>query len=111
GIVRSLAAGVLITGMLMSERRMPPLPARPMAAWSSLGAASALWSADPAATLHDVLYDMLLPAAVFLAAWRMAADAGAFDRARWAACGGVLCLAAIVVQVIATGRPAATFMP
>ncbi len=64
-----------------------------------------------AATLHGALYDMLLPAGVFLAARRVAADDRAFDRARWAACGGVLCLAAIVVQVLATGRPAATFMP
>src|SRR5437588_2478088 len=107
----SLAVALLITVILMRERRLPPLPAWPMAAWIALGAASALWSADPAATMHGVLQDMLLPAGVFLAAWRMAADAGAFDRARWAACGGVLCLAAIVVQVIATGRPAATFMP
>ena len=106
----SLAAGILITVMLMRERRMPPLPARPMAAWIALGAASALWSADPAATLHDVLYDMLLPAAVFLAAWRMAADAGAFDRARWAAAGGVLCLGIMVALVFATGRPAATLL-
>ncbi|TMI06686.1 MAG: hypothetical protein E6H40_14375 [Betaproteobacteria bacterium] len=107
----SLAAAILVTVILVRERRLPPLPAWPMAAWIALGAASALWSADPGVTLHDVLYDMLLPAAVFLAAWRMAADVGAFDRARWAACGGVLCLAAIVVQVLAAGRPAATFMP
>jgi len=107
----SLAAAILVTVILVRERRLPPLPAWPMAAWIALGAASALWSADPGVTLHDVLYDMLLPAVVFLAAWRMAADLGAFDRARWAACGGVLCLAAIVVQVLAAGRPAATFMP
>jgi len=82
-----------------------------MAAWIALGAASALWSADPGVTLHDVLYDMLLPAAVFLAAWRMAADVGAFDRARWAAAGGVLCLGIMVALVFATGRPAATLLP
>ena len=76
----SLACGILITAMLMRERRMPPLPAFPMAAWIALGTASALWSADPAATMHGVLYDMLLPAGVFLAAWRVAADDRAFDR-------------------------------
>src|SRR5438876_1228921 len=91
----SLAAGILITALLMRERRMPPLPAFPMAAWIALGTASALWSADPAATLHGVLYDMLLPAGVFLAAWRVAANDRAFDRVRWAAAVGVLCLAAV----------------
>src|SRR3989449_1477453 len=107
----SLAAGVLITAMLMRERRMPPLPAWPMAAWIALGTASALWSADPAATLHGVLYDMLLPAGVFLAAWRVAADDRAFDRARWAAAGGVLCLGIMVVLVLATGRSTAALLP
>jgi O-antigen ligase len=107
----SLTAAILVAAILMRERRLPPLPALPMAAWIAFGAASALWSGDPAATMHGVLYDMLLPTGVFLAAWRVTADAGAFDRARWAACGGVLCLAAIVVQVLVTGRPAATFMP
>jgi O-antigen ligase len=107
----SLAAAILITAMLMRERRMPPLPAWPMAAWIALGTASALWSADPAATLHGVLYDMLLPAGVFLAAWRVASDDRAFDRVRWAAAGGVLCLAAMVALVLATGRPVSTFMP
>src|SRR5438876_5166944 len=107
----SLAAGILITALLMRERRMPPLPAFPMAAWIALGTASALWSADPAATLHGVLYDMLLPAGVFLAAWRVAANDRAFDRVRWAAALGVLCLAAMVALVLATGRPVATFMP
>src|SRR5439155_8713242 len=98
----TLAAGILITAMLMRERRLPPLPAWPMAAWIALGTASALWSADPTATLRGVLYDMLLPAGVFLAAWRMAADAGAFDRLRWAAAGGVLCLGIMVALVFAT---------
>jgi len=107
----SLAAGILITALLMRERRMPPLPAFPMAAWIALGTASALWSADPAATLHGVLYDMLLPAGVFLAAWRVAANDRAFDRVRWAAALGVLCLAAMVALVLATGRPVSTFMP
>src|SRR2546428_8501114 len=107
----SLAAGILITAMLMRERRMPPPPAFPMAAWIALGTASALWSADPAATLHGVLYDMLLPAGVFLAAWRAAANDRAFDRLRWAAALGVLCLTAMVALVLATGRPASTFMP
>ncbi len=107
----SLAAAILITAMLMRERRMPPLPAWPMAAWIALGAASALWSADPAATLHGVLYSMLLPAGVFLAAWRVAANDRAFDRARWAAAGGVLCLGLMVALVFATGRPAAMLLP
>jgi O-antigen ligase len=107
----SLAAGILITALLIRERRMPPSPAWPMAAWIALGTASALWSADPAATLHGVLYDMLLPAAVFLAAWRVAANDRAFDRARWAAALGMLCLAAMVAWVLATGRPASTFLP
>src|SRR5947208_16080203 len=107
----SLAAAILVTVILVRERRLPPLPTWPMAAWIALGAASALWSADPGVTLHDVLYDMLLPAAVFLAAWRMAADVGAFDRARWAAAGGVLCLGIMVALVFATGRPAATLLP
>ena len=106
----SLAAGILITAMLMRERRMPPLPAFPMAAWIALGTASALWSADPATTLHGVLYDMLLPAGVFLAAWRAAADERAFDRVRWAAAGGVLCLGIMVALVFATGRPAAMLL-
>src|SRR2546427_6847836 len=107
----SLAAGILITAMLMRERRMPPPPAWPMAGWIALGTASALWSADPAATLHGVLYDMLLPAGVFLAAWRVAANDRAFDRVRWAAALGVLCLAAMVALVLATGRPMSTFWP
>ena len=107
----SLAAGILITAMLMRERRVPPLPAWPMAAWIALGTASALWSADPAATLHGVLYSMLLPAGVFLAAWRVAANDRAFDRARWAAAGGVLCLGIMVALVFATGRPAAALLP
>ena len=107
----SLAAGILITALLMRERRMPPLPAFPMAAWIALGTASALWSADPAATLHGVLYSMLLPAGVFWAAWRVAADDRAFDRVRWAAALGMLCLAVMVALVLATGRPASTFMP
>src|SRR5205809_620692 len=102
----SLAAGILITALLMRERRMPPLPAFPMAAWIALGTASALWSADPAATLHGVLYSMLLPAGVFLAAWRVAADDRAFARARWAAAGGVLCLSIMVVLGLATGLSA-----
>src|SRR5256885_759369 len=106
----SLAAGILITALLMRERRMPPLPAFPMAAWIALGTASALWSADPAATLHGVLYDMLLPAGVFLAAWRAAADERAFDHVRWAAAGGVLCLGVMVSLVFATGRPASTLL-
>jgi hypothetical protein len=38
--------------------------------------AGILRSGDPAATMHGVLYGTLLPAAVFLAAWRMTADAG-----------------------------------
>jgi O-antigen ligase len=109
--VLSLAAAILVAAILVRERRLPPLPAWPMAAWLALGAASALWSADPAATLHSVLYGMLLPAGVFFAAWRVAADAGAFDRARWAAALGVLCLAGIVVWVVASGRPLSTFMP
>jgi len=82
-----------------------------MAAWIALGTASALWSADPAATLHGVLYDMLLPAGVFLAAWRVAVDDRAFDRVRWAAAGGVLCLGIMVALVFATGRPAAMLLP
>src|SRR5437016_7050790 len=107
----SLAAGILITVILVRERRVPPLPAWPMAAWIAIGVASALWSADPAVTLHDVLYDMLLPAGVFLAAWRVAANDRAFDRVRWAAAGGVLCLGIIVALVFATGRPTATLLP
>src|SRR2546427_67488 len=107
----SLAAAILITAMLMRERRVPPLPAFPMAAWIVLGTASTLWSADPAATLHGVLYSMLLPAGVFLAAWRVALDDRAFDRVRWAAAGGVLCLGIMVALVFATGRPAATLLP
>jgi O-antigen ligase len=107
----SLAAGILITAILMRERRMPPPPAFPMAAWIALGTASALWSADPAATLHGVLYSMLLPAGVFLAAWRVAADDRAFDRVRWAAAAGVLFLAGIVVLVVASGRPLSIFTP
>ncbi|HSU63746.1 MAG TPA: O-antigen ligase family protein [Burkholderiales bacterium] len=106
----SLAAAILITAVLMRERRMPPLPAWPMSAWIALGAASALWSADPAATLHGVLYSMLLPAGVFLAAWRVAANDRAFDRLRWAAAAGVLCLGIMVALVFATGRPAATLL-
>src|SRR5437773_11603615 len=106
----SLAAGILIMAMLMRERRMPPLPAWPMAAWIALGTASALWSADPAATLLGVLYSMLLPAGVFLAAWRVAANDRAFDRLRWAAAGGVLCLGVMVAAVFATGRPAAVLL-
>src|SRR6266403_2476790 len=106
----SLAAAILIAALLMRERRMPPLPAWPMAAWIALGTASALWSADPAATLHGVLYSMLLPAGVFLAAWRVAANDSAFDRVRWAAAGGVLCLGIMVALVFATGRPAATLL-
>src|SRR5712691_2171645 len=106
----ALAAAILITAMLMRERRMPPLPAWPMAAWIALSTASALWSADPAATLHGVLYSMLLPAGVFLAAWRVAANDRAFDRARWAAAGGVLCLGIMVALVFATGRPTATLL-
>src|SRR2546428_2266488 len=107
----SLAAGILITAVLMRERRMPPLPAFPMAAWIALGTASALWSADPAATLHGVLYDMLLPTGVFLAAWRAAADERAFDHVRWAAAGGLLCLGIMVVLVFATGRSTAALLP
>jgi O-antigen ligase len=107
----SLAAAILITAILLRERRVPPLPAWPMAAWIALGTASALWSADPAATLHGVLYSMLLPAGVFLAAWRVAANDRAFDRVRWAAALGMLCLAAMVAWVLATGRPASTFIP
>jgi O-antigen ligase len=107
----SLAAAVLVAAILMRERRLPPLPAWPMAAWIALGAASALWSGDPAATLHGVLYGMLLPAGVFLAAWRVASDDRAFDRARWAAFGGLLCLVGIVMLVVASGRPLSTFMP
>ncbi len=106
----SLAAAILIAALLMRERRMPPLPAWPMAAWIALGTASALWSADPAATLHGVLYSMLLPAGVFLAAWRVAANDRAFDRVRWAAAGGVLCLGIMIALVFATGRPAATLL-
>src|SRR6266576_3669815 len=78
----SLAAAILVTVILVRERRLPPLPAWPMAAWIALGAASALWSADPAATQLGVLYSMLLPAGVFLAAWRVAANDRAFDRVR-----------------------------
>src|SRR5712691_4707917 len=107
----SLAAAILITAMLMRERRVPPLPAWPMAAWIALGTASALWSADSAATLHGVLYSMLLPAGVFLAAWRVAANDRAVDRMRWAAAGGVLCLGIMVALVFATGRPAAMLLP
>src|SRR3989441_4252279 len=107
----SLAAGILITAMLMRERRMPPPPAWPMAGWIALGTASALWSANPAATLHGVLYDMLLPAGVFLAAWRVAADDRAFDRARWAAAAGVLCLGIMVGLAFATGRSTAALLP
>jgi O-antigen ligase len=107
----SLAAAILITAILIRERRMPPLPAWPMAAWIALGTASALWSADPAATLHGVLYSMLLPAGVFLAAWRVAADDRAFDRVRWAAAGGVLCLGIMVALVFATGRSTAALLP
>jgi O-antigen ligase len=107
----SLAAGILVTALLMRERRMPPLPAWPMAAWIALGTASALWSADSAATLHGVLYDMLLPTGVFLAAWRAAADERAFDRVRWAAAGGVLCLGIMVGLVFATGRSTAALLP
>src|SRR5437016_352143 len=107
----SFAAAMLITAILLRERRMPPLPAFPMAAWIALGTASALWSADPAATLHGVLYDMLLPIGVFLAAWRAAADERAFDRARWAAALGVLCLGIMVVLVLATGRSTAALLP
>src|SRR5712692_4917866 len=76
-----------------------------------LAHASALWSADPAATLHGVLYSMLLPAGVFLAAWRVAANDRTFDRVRWAAAGGVLCLGIMVALVFATGRPTATLLP
>jgi len=70
-----------------------------------------LWSADPAATLHGVLYSMLLPAGVFLAAWRVAANDRAFDRVRWAAAGGVLCLGIMVALVFATGLPATMLLP
>jgi O-antigen ligase len=94
----------------MRERRLPPLPAWPMAAWIALGAASALWSGDPAATMHGVLYSMLLPTGVFLAAWRVAANDCAFDRIRWAAAGGVLCLGIMVALVFATGRPTAALV-
>src|SRR5438105_376513 len=107
----SLAVALLITVILMRERRLPPLPAWPMAAWIALGAASALWSVDPAATLRGVLYDMLLPAGVFLAAWRVAANDRAFDRVRWAAAGGVLCLGIIVALAFATVRPTAMLLP
>jgi len=107
----SLAAAVLVAVILVRERRLPPLPTWPMVAWIALGTASALWSADPPATLHSVLYGMLLPAGIFLAAWRVAADAGAFDRARWAAALGMLCLAAMVALVLAAGRPMSTFWP
>jgi len=106
----SLAAAVLVAVILVRERRLPPLPAWPMAAWIALGAASALWSADPAATQLGVLYSMLLPAGVFLAAWRVAANDRAFDRLRWAAAGGVLCLGVMVAAVFATGRPAAVLL-
>jgi O-antigen ligase len=106
----SLAAAVLVAAILMRERRLPPLPAWPMAAWIALGAASALWSGDPAATMHGVLYSMLLPAGVFLAAWRVAANDRAFDRMRWAAAGGVLCLGIMVALVFATGRPTAALL-
>jgi O-antigen ligase len=106
----SLAAAVLVAAILMRERRLPPLPAWPMAAWIALGAASALWSGDPAATMHGVLYSMLLPTGVFLAAWRVAANDCAFDRIRWAAAGGVLCLGIMVALVFATGRPTAALV-
>src|SRR2546428_1516371 len=106
----SLAAAILITAMWMREGGVPPLPAFPMAAWIVLGTASTLWSADPAATLHGVLYDMLLPAGVFLAAWRVAANDRAFERLRWAGVGGVLGLGIMVALVFATGRPAAMLL-
>src|SRR5437763_16516086 len=82
----SLAAAILVTVRLVRERRLPPLPAWPMAAWIALGAASALWSADPGVTIHDARYDMLFPAADLLAALRMAPVAGAVHLARWGAC-------------------------
>jgi O-antigen ligase len=107
----AFGATVLVAAILVREQRWPPLPAWLMAAWIALGAASAFWSAAPGATLHGVLYNMLLPAGVFLAAWRVAAEPRAFDRARWAACGGLLCLAALVAFVFVTAQPAATFLP
>jgi O-antigen ligase len=107
----ALGATLLVAAILVRERRRPPLPAWVMAAWIALGAASALWSAGPATTLHSVLYNMLLPAGVFLAAWRAAQEPGAFDRVRWAACGGILCLASLLAFVFASGQPAATFLP
>lgn len=103
-------ATVLVAIVLLRERRPLPLPAWLLFAWIALGAASALWSPDPSVTLHDVFYDMLLPAGVFLAAWRSASEPAAFDRLRWATCAGLLCLGAIIAFVLASGGPASTLL-
>lgn len=102
--VLALAATVWIVGIFLRERRAPPLPAWPMAAWIVLGAASSLWSPDPGATLHSVFYDMLLPAGIFLAAWRAALEPGGFERLRWGAGAGILLLGGMVAFALATQR-------
>lgn len=106
----AFGATLLVVPVLLRERRPLPLPAWLMLAWIALGAASAAWSPDPSVTLRDVLYDMALPAGVFLAAWRAASEPDTFDRLRWAACAGLLGLAALVALVLGSGSPPSAFL-
>src|SRR5712691_6001478 len=53
----SLAAAILVTAIFVRERRVPPLPAWPMAAWIALGTAWELWSGGAGAMDQDVRSD------------------------------------------------------
>lgn len=99
----ALAATLWVGGLLLRERRIPPL-AWLMAAWIALGAASSLWSLDPQGTLHAVFYNMVLPAGVFFAAWRVALEEAGAARLRWSIVASALPLAAMVLLPAATGR-------
>jgi O-antigen ligase len=101
--VLTLAATLWVGGLLLRERRIPPL-ARLMAAWIILGVASALWSLDAQGTLHGVFYNMVLPAGVFFAAWRVALEEKGAVRLSWSIVASAMPLAAMVALAAGTGR-------
>lgn len=95
GLRLSLLTLVAFAGALLARRNPhKPLPLLlPLLAWALLSSLSAFWSPAPEMTLKAVLYEELLPAGLFFAAWKVASQPTARERLLIALSAGVLLLA------------------